>query len=382
MTVDFAIDTEDTRLEKSSEERAGLSLLEQLAAEAEKSCSNPMSPILFGHDKEQQKALVIRASCKQWNCPTCGARNTRKWIARAINGTRVLGGKWYFMTLTPNAEAKANGWSLENLRKGIPKLLKRMKRKFGDFEYLRTYEPFADMAWHSHFIINVEMEWSKHVDKKTGKITGHCQWLEDNAASCGMGWKTDYQEIESPAGTAFYIAKYCTKSMQYGDYWPKNLRRIQASQGFPLLPDLHEETDLHWTYVKNEKHMAELSFNALKSGSKLFTQGNGHTSVKGMVKYFRRIRNDTTQEKQRGIADARRSIASDRACKRVAKIRRRKEEIERQGQRKSTDKRHEREPKARYSDLFTRVKQSTAKDERILDHEDRIETDIGSQRRN
>jgi len=343
--------------EKSPARSDGLSLLEQLAATAEESCRNPASPLLFGYDTTNNKALLIKASCKKWSCPVCGARNTRKWIARAINGTRVLGGKWYFMTLTPHPHAKKNGWSLKNLQKGIPKLLKRMKRAFGKFEYLRTYEPFKDGEWHSHFIINVQMDWTLVVDTRTGKETGECQWLEDNAAECGMGWKTDYQEIKSPAGTAFYVAKYCTKSLLFSDTWPKGLRRIQTSQSWPKLPELKDETAIDWTYVEDEQHLKGLGIWYEKHNAQLFTQGNGHTSVSGLIKFYRKVRNDNFYTQQRAIADAKRNAADSRTREQNAVSSQRGGKTEGQASGKQKEQGKNRTTKTGYADLFRRNEQ-------------------------
>jgi len=293
----------------------GLSLLEHLAVLGEKACKNVKAPILFGKDLENQKALVIKANCKQWNCETCGARKTKYWMARALDGTRVLGGQWFFMTITPHESWKKKGQSLANLRKNWDKLRKRIIRAFGKFEYLKIFEHFKDDEYHLHFIANCEIPYKVTGQDEKGNDKYSCKWLKDNSRACGMGFMTDYQPIRSPAGTAYYLVKYVAKNI--GDAaknWEKNLRRIEASHGFPKLPDLTEETDIEWTYVQNEEHLEKLCIIALGGDNKLFGLNYQSKSVREILKDFRKVRGFESHgaRKKRIKREAIASVVNDR----------------------------------------------------------------------
>ncbi len=301
MSAILATFPDENTCEKSHEERVGLSLIEHLAVLGEKSCKNPKAPILFGSDNKEKKSLVIKAACKSWNCEPCGARKTRYWIARALDGTRLLGGQWYFMTITPHPDWKEKGASLQNIRKNWGKLRKRIKRKSKTFDYLKVFEHFEDGEYHLHLITNAVLPYTITGQDEDGNDTFYCKWLKDTAHKSGMGYIADYQPIRSPAGTAYYVAKYVSKSIgDGGKVWEKGLRRIEASHNFPKLPELHEASELEWSYVKSEKHMVELAFESLERGNSLYGQNSMKTSVNGLLKMYRKVRDgDNSNDKRR-----------------------------------------------------------------------------------
>jgi hypothetical protein len=291
MSVDLATISSSQTCEKSLSEAKGLSLIEHLAVLGEMSCKNPKAPILFGSDEKEKKSLVVRAACKSWNCEPCGARKTRYWIARALNGTRILGGNWYFATITPHPDWKKKGASLQNIRKNWDKLRKRIKRKSEAFDYLKVFEHFEDGEYHLHLITNAVLPYTIPGQDEDGNDIFYCKWLKDASNDSGLGYIADYQLIRSPAGTAYYVAKYVCKSIGAGGkVWEKGLRRIEASHKFPKLPDLHEAGDLEWSYVKSERHMVELAFGSLEKGNSLYGQSGMKTSVKGLLKMYRKVR--------------------------------------------------------------------------------------------
>lgn len=276
--------------EKSEPVGVGLSLIEHLRASGDVACRNPNAPILFGRDNTAKKAICIRANCKMWSCPTCGARKALQWVARVVNGLNVLAGNWYFVTLTAH-EYHRRELSLDNLRKGWKKLYDRIRRAFGSFEYVKIFEQHEDGSYHLHFIANVEMPYTE-TKNDDGKTEYKCRWLKDNARGCGMGYMTDYQPLKSPAGGAYYIAKYLTKSIgDEGKEWEKGVRRAQTSQGFPKLPNLAEDSELEWSYVSNAGDMFLKSRQAETQGFTLYhPEGGTRTSADKLLHWFNAVK--------------------------------------------------------------------------------------------
>lgn len=271
-----------------------LSLLEHLTALSAVRCRNLEAPILFGRDLVNKKALVIRAPCKMWSCQSCGARKVKFWIARVINGINEIGGQWYFMTITAHRHWRGSARSLENIRKNWHKLLKRMRRQAqAKFAYVKIFEHHADDSFHLHLITNVTLPYTEK-EQKDGKTEYTSQWLKDNAAQSGLGFMADYQPLRSPAGAAYYVAKYVTKTIgDDAEKWPKSIRRIQPSLGWPKLKDLTKENEVVWAYIPNAGAMSFQANKAIRDGLTLFggEQSAKTTPIK-LVKWYKKVRGE------------------------------------------------------------------------------------------
>jgi hypothetical protein len=244
----------------SSVENAGLSLLEYLTAEGRKTCPNRKAPILLSAHKKTKESFLVRTACKLWRCAVCRYNNAKKWIAKILNGVNTIGGRWFFATITPHESWKKRGGSLKNLRTNFHKLLKRIRRMVGDFHYLKVYEKFKKGGWHLHLILDAELPYvdTGKTDKQ-GFPLFKSQWLKDNAKSSGLGFIADFQPIRSPAGTAYYCAKYLVKGFSLGDDWPKHLHRIQVSQNWPKLPELVPSGDYDWYYTSGTGELLRIA---------------------------------------------------------------------------------------------------------------------------
>lgn len=273
--------------EKSGREASRLSLLEQVAERSVARCKNPKAPILFGYHRTDKKALVHRASCKQWDCPACGARNARRAIALCINHINAVGGQWYFVTITAHEKWRGKELSLQNLRRNWHKLRKRMRdQNGGHFDYFRVYEFHKDGSWHMHLITNCELPFTSRV-APDGRIKHRSNWLKENARSSGLGFMTDYQPLDNAGFAAHYVAKYMTKSTENAENWLKGMRRYQTSQGWAKLPDLHEETDFDWQYIESGAHIWFEYQNAKDAGFEVyFTKTGQKATSKQTVQYF------------------------------------------------------------------------------------------------
>lgn len=275
---------------RSPERSDGLSLIEQLAASSAGSCKNPKAPILFGIDNKRKKAIALRSACKLWSCQPCGARKAKQWIAKVVNGVNKIGGKWYFCTLTARADRRTAERSLSDLRAGFFKLRKRIERKFGKFEYVRIYHRHKDGAYHMHLIMNAPIP-TKLIPASDTKPEHHyCKYLKNISVACGLGFMADYQPLRSTAGAAYYVAKYLTGSIgAYAEGWAKNVHRIRTSNNWPVLPDLKEETEIDWEYMKNHSQLWMRAYLAEDNGFKLYGKHGEPMTPQGMVKWMRRL---------------------------------------------------------------------------------------------
>lgn len=201
----------------------GLTFIEQLQTRSLKLCSNSRVPYLSGRSADA--LFLVRGSCGSWSCPSCGARNGSRWLARMLNymnknkGT----GAWYFLTITAHEKTRGQTASIANIRQGWKKLYNRMRHTYGISEYVKIWEFHADGSFHLHILIR----------RKIGK-----KWLKNNSRACGMGYMCDSTQSKNPGQVAGYIAKYLIKSFENSEHYERGMRRIEASRNWDELPDL------------------------------------------------------------------------------------------------------------------------------------------------
>lgn len=222
----------------SDAESGGLTFLEQLTELARENCSSPKVPYFYRLDEETQKIEFAKGTCNMWSCETCGARNSKKWIARVIDGCNKLpANSWYFATITAHRKWRGSNKSLANLRKNWQKLKQRMMRltvKQGEeFFYVRVWEAHKDGSFHMHVITNAPVS---------------TRWLKDNASKCGLGYQAKYDEVVNAGQVAGYISKYMLKSMPNATWYPKGARRIEVSGNWV---NWLEPKDSEWFFVKS-----------------------------------------------------------------------------------------------------------------------------------
>jgi len=213
-----------------------LTFLEQLTVfVTEGRCSNPAVPFVY-HVDELGRITFVRGACKMWACPECAMKNTKKWIARIIDGINKSKSKnWYFATVTAHKWWRG-GKSLVNLRANWHKLRKRMARmakKLGvEMQYVRIWEHHKDGSYHMHIINNVGV---------------NTKWLKDNASECGMGFMAHSDEIVNAGQAAGYVAKYMLKQSEANTLhsFPKGARRIEVSQNWVAW---HKKKSEGWHY--------------------------------------------------------------------------------------------------------------------------------------
>jgi len=193
--------------------------------------------------QQSQKSIVMtRLRCKSWQCDHCAKINRDMWRSHLKKRIGKLGGDWYFLTLTAHENIRTPAGSLDNIRKNLDRLFKRVRRVWGKIEYVRVYEKHKKGAFHVHAIItglslrvqrkrakNDQIHYKPCEDSAAVGTWGVQTWFRRNCRQIGLGFMVHIVRTETTAKTVNYICKYLLKACQ--DFNEKYLRRIQTSQG-------------------------------------------------------------------------------------------------------------------------------------------------------
>jgi hypothetical protein len=195
------------------------------------SCPNFQAIIVA---QDGNKILVARTRCKMWTCPYCAQINQKMWRARIIEHIENSDDKWTWFTLTAHSKARGE-LSLKNIRGAWDRLIKRMKRLYGKFQYCRVYERHKDGSYHLHAIASFHFgDIKERKARKDGTKTKYSVWLKKNASGLKLGYYTHADDIEKDHSgyIASYVTKYMTKlsDVAYAEFG--RIRRIQVSQGW------------------------------------------------------------------------------------------------------------------------------------------------------
>jgi hypothetical protein len=137
--------------------------------------------------------------------------------------------------------------------------MKRMKRKYGQFQYARVYEKHRDGSYHIHAICSLLFDDIRvRISRKNKKRTSYSQWLQKTAWELGIGMYTHAENVPIEAPTmvkpdvevsdndkkamrAGFVSSYITKYIVKLDVQTKSefgrIRHIQTSQGWLKSPE-------------------------------------------------------------------------------------------------------------------------------------------------
>lgn len=194
---------------------------------------------------EGNTALLTRLRCGLWTCPYCARKNQSIWRAFLLNKLPEISDDWWMLTLTAHSKLRSRGQSLENIRSNIDRLMKRLHRTFGEFDYVRTYEkhPSSD-AVHAHLIVSNLCPDIVHGHYKNGQrgfigvlsrpyrlgAWSLNSYIKIVTQEVQMGYVADCRKLTGdPALAVNYVCKYLTKDLQGID--EKGLRHVQTSRG-------------------------------------------------------------------------------------------------------------------------------------------------------
>lgn len=201
-----------------------------------KECPNQSTPYLYADSVGESKRFIIKARCKLWNCPYCGAVNAHQHKIRILNGINELrnqGHQFSFVTVTSHERQKTTDGCLSVWRNAWKRLRERLRRihknnKWNEMVFAITTEFHKNGRLHWHILINNTLS---------------TRWWKDNSRACGLGYQCKSAILDSAIQGANYVTKYLTKSMAEANF-PKKMRRIVYSQTFPDKPIIAEK--LNW----------------------------------------------------------------------------------------------------------------------------------------
>ncbi len=205
------------------------------------------------------RAINKNIRCKKWSCPHCNPINKKNLKRRLYNGgitefvrkNKLNDFPYVFkmMTLTcPGKEFREQytpKQALNIMNKNYEKLRKAMRKKWGDFYYLRVVEPHRDGYPHFHTLIVGHAIAPKEVLEQIRRL-----WTD----KYGMG-NVDIQVLKRGLGAGInYITKYLTKDLKP---ITKGSRVFTASRGA-----LQAKKKPHWekcTFYYGVKRNDELN---------------------------------------------------------------------------------------------------------------------------
>lgn len=193
-------------------------------------CPNTGSPYLVGDSKLLNKRTIVKARCKQWDCPYCSIINKNVHMNRIATGIDKLIRKntpLQFVTITCHEKWRGYENSIRNWRRNKGKLLARYRRytkKQGDGtgNYVYIPECHKDGTIHIHGVF-------------VGSASD--RWWKNNTRESGLGYMAESSELESALQAINYMLKYITKEIGKQSV-TSGFRRINYSQGFPPVPRL------------------------------------------------------------------------------------------------------------------------------------------------
>jgi hypothetical protein len=203
------------------------------------------------------QGVFTRLRCGQWSCEYCAGFNAYVWRKFLQSRLPKVSETWYLLTLTADPNKRTAAASLKNIRTNIDALMKRVKRVYGDIDYVRVYEKHpSSEAIHAHLIISGltpyvavgqsvklrPMAIGVLTRKSRNGVWASRTWFKINARDLGMGYIVDVTIIEGNVDRAiWYICKYLTKAQQ--DLKTKYLRHVQTTKRVGS-PD--NESSLDW----------------------------------------------------------------------------------------------------------------------------------------
>jgi len=229
------------------------------------------------------KRIAVRLRCRMWTCEYCAVKNRLIWRARLLHHIAHSDlSKWSWFTLTAHRYARGEQKSLANLRGAWDALIKRMKRKYGDFQYARVYEKHGDGSYHIHAICSLTFDdICIRVSRRNKKRTSYSRWLQKTAWKLGIGMYTHAENVpqngiddvlvaqglsenDQIGMRSGFVASYITKYIVKLDVQTKSelgrIRHIQASKRWLKAPEYQSTGEFKFKfglYVEDIIHAHE-----------------------------------------------------------------------------------------------------------------------------
>lgn len=183
---------------------------------------------------------MVRLRCKQWACEFCAIANQSMWRNHLFKTMPQLSSDWTMVTVTCMGDDHRNHTTLKRLMDNFDRLMKRLKREYGNFQYVRVYEQHKSDEFHMHILCGFKVttlpyEWITDSQGRKKYVGLHHARITKISIATGLGEQcgvsplaTSMGEESSAIYAVRYVSKYLTKGV--GASMPKGTRRIQTSQ--------------------------------------------------------------------------------------------------------------------------------------------------------
>lgn len=200
----------------------------------------PRFKLIVWQQSAPQTAIMSRVRCKKWSCPHCCKKNREIWSSFLSAKLPRVSSNWWFVTITAHEWQRSEAGSLENLRRGLDNVIKRVNRVWEDVSYVRVYEKHKKGAYHAHVVMSgLSPRVYRRVNRNrtisyspcglvSEKSTWGIQtWFRRACRACKMGYMVTVRRLDSEQQAVRYVVKYMTKTAQA--FYAKGMRRIQTS---------------------------------------------------------------------------------------------------------------------------------------------------------
>lgn len=174
---------------------------------------------LVGIAQDGKSIRIIPMMCHKWSCPRCARIKTNYWRRLALSGKPER-----FITLTYRNDGSKDTLSMAaEMKRAWPRLLVRIRKKYGPFEYLLVWELTEKGAPHIHML-----QRGCYIEKN---------WLSETWAELTGAPIVSIKAIDDPGTAANYVTKYMGKSLARTVHDLPGLRCIQRSQNWVVEDD-------------------------------------------------------------------------------------------------------------------------------------------------
>lgn len=195
---------------------------------------------VYGIAPDLSQLIIIPIRCKSWDCPVCGPKRLTQMTAKICSG---LPSKFITLTLKPYPNETLASM-FDNVKAAWTKLVKRIRREFGPFEYVLTWELTKNGTPHAH------------VAARAGYIPQN--WLSRQWRDLTGSPVVDIRAVKRPQDIARYVTKYMTKNAGQTAAALDGRRLFQFSGHYlDTAPPFKPETDYEgwtWTWTSHTLH--------------------------------------------------------------------------------------------------------------------------------
>lgn len=170
----------------------------------------PRSQSLLAYSLTHQAQILYILPCRTWSCRPCAEHKIK---TLAVQTTLAHPNRLLTLTVNPALySSKTEAW--ERTRKQVPILIRRLRERFGEIEYLRVTE-VTKKGWpHYHLLVRSGFLPQPVVKKIWNELTG--------------AWIVDLRQVKKSFSAYKYLVKYLSKMhhLKWTD------RHVSMSRGF------------------------------------------------------------------------------------------------------------------------------------------------------